>query len=316
MNEIMLFIISIFVLSSIYALLALGLNLEFGVAGLLNLGLVAYFAIGAYAYVILSSNSTNIPGVGLPIGLAFILSGVMAAIFARVIGFLTIKFSGEYLLLITLALAEVIRGVLSNEAWLTGGVKGIVGIPKPLLEHFSWHGYQYFFAIMLAVILFAIFIFVSRINEAPLGRTLRAIRDNENLALVAGKNTQKFKVLAHVISAFIYGLAGPIYIWYTTMIVPDMFTSSITFTAWVALVIGGIGSNLGAVLGAFFLMAVLELTRLFNFSPSHALIVAGIREIMLGLILLSVVRWMPEGIFVKIFRKGRAKPIQGVTHNG
>jgi len=296
------FIAGIVVLMGIYTMLALGLNMRFGTTGLIDLGVVAFFAIGAYTYVILTAPAPNTAdsymfGFHLPMIVGFIGSGLVSALFAFLVGLPAIRLKGEYLAIATYAFAEVVRYLFTNETWLSNGVSGFIGIKQPFRDLFSSaDSYQYFYALLIVGAVGVFWFLFTRLDHSPFGRTLKAIRENENAALAAGKNIAKFKMWSFIIGAAVIGFAGSFYVWYTSLIVPSLFVSEVTWVAWIALTIGGTGNYKGMVLGAAVIVGIQEATRFLQASAELAHIMAASRFIAMGLILVLIIRFKPKGI--------------------
>lgn len=295
------FIAGIVILMGIYAMLALGLNIRFGSTGLIDLGVVAFFAIGAYSYVILTAPPPGtldkyMFGFHLPMIVGFIGSGLVSAFFAFLVGLPAIRLKGEYLAIATYAFAEVVKYLFTNENWLGNGVRGFMGIKQPFFHYFSSaDSYQYFFAGLVVVAVAVFYFLLTRLDRSPFGRTLKAIRENEDAALAAGKNVAKFKMWAFVIGGAVIGFAGAFYIWYTSLIVPSLFVSEVTWVAWIALIIGGTGNYKGMILGSVVIVGTQEATRFMQASARLAPILAASRLTVLGLILVLIIRFKPNG---------------------
>lgn len=301
MSAWLLFFAGLIALAGIYAILTLALNVEAGLAGLWDLGIVAFFAVGAYTYTLFTLAP---PGPGarytvwfaLPMWAGFLASGIVAGLFGYLIGKPALRLRGEYLLITTFAASEVLRQVLTNEIWLTNGTGGFNRLSQPFRDLFPGSSYQYVFTAMVLVLLALAYWAAEYLANSPFGRTLRAIRENEQAAVAAGKDLAAFKMRAFVFAAVLSGYAGAIYVWYATIVVPSIYSSSVTFTVWTAMVIGGIGNNRGAVLGAFFLIIAQEFTRFLQVSQEAAQVLAASRLVVMGLILILVLRFRPEGL--------------------
>jgi branched-chain amino acid transport system permease protein len=196
------YIVAMLVFAGFYALMALGLNVIWGLTGMVNLGLVGFFAVGAYASALLTTRLL------WPMPLGWAAGAALAAVAGAIMAVIVARLRGDYLAIVTLGFAEVIRLVASNEIWLTNGTDGISGIPGP------WRGQvtpQGFNLIFLAVVWTAVvigFALLSRLSHSPFGRVLRAIREDEDVAAVAGKPVLWFKVRAFCLGAAIVGLSG------------------------------------------------------------------------------------------------------------
>jgi len=286
------YLVAMAVFAGLYALLALGLNVVWGMTGMINLGLVGFFGLGAYVSALLCRQA------GAPIVVGIAAAALAAAGAGAAVALATARLRGDYLAIITLGFSEVVRLVASNELWLTNGTDGISGIPGP------WRGRvapQTFNVIYLAIVVLAVLAALAvceRIRHSPYGRVLRAIRDDDQVAAVAGKRVIAFKVQAFAVSAAILGLAGALWGHYTSFIAPDVFTPLVTIYVVLALTAGGTGNNVGAVLGAALVIFLMEGTRfatgwLGGLAPVQ---VAALREALIGAALLVVLRVRPRGL--------------------
>jgi branched-chain amino acid transport system permease protein len=286
------YLVAMATFAGIYALLALGLNLVWGMAGMINLGLVGFFAFGAYVSALLTKKA------GLPIVGGLVAAVVFTAAAGAIVALVTARLRGDYLAIITLGFSEVIRLVASNEIWLTNGTDGISGIAGPARGQVTPATFNLIYlGIVALVVLTAVFL-MDRVRGAPYGRVLRAIRDDDQVAAVAGKAVVAFKVQAFAVSAGLLGLAGGLFAHYTSFIAPDGFTSLISIYVVLALTAGGTGNNRGAVLGAALVVFFMESTRfvtggLPGLKPVQ---VAAVRELLIGLSLIVVLRVRPAGI--------------------
>jgi branched-chain amino acid transport system permease protein len=275
-----------------YALMALGLNLVWGMAGMINLGLVGFFAFGAYV----SALATKRGGAPMALGVAGAL--LLTAGAGAVMAVVTARLRGDYLAIITLGFSEVVRLVASNEIWLTNGTDGISGIPGPWRGRVTPATFNLIFFALAAVIMLAALAILQRVRHSPYGRVLRAIRDDDQVASVAGKHVLRFKVEAFALSAGILGATGALWGHYTSFIAPDVFVPLITIYVVLALTAGGTGNNWGAVIGAFLVVFFMEGTRFATgWLPSLKPVqVAAVRELAIGASLLIVLRFRPTGL--------------------
>jgi branched-chain amino acid transport system permease protein len=274
----------------IYAILSLGLNVQWGFTGLVNLGHVGFFAVGAYTSAILAK-------LGIPFLLSLMAAIILAAFFGALVSLTTLRLKEDFLAIVTLGFSEILRLFLLNESWLTGGANGITAIPRPMREVFVQH-YDKFYLLMIVGILIVLFLLLEWLRLSPYGRVLRAVREDELIASVAGKNVFRLKLEAFFIGAALAGLAGVFYAHYLTFIAPEIFVPLVTINVWVALIAGGSGNNKGAILGAFVLMGFLESTRFFkDFIPMLSDVrLAAAREILVGLFLILLIIYRQEGI--------------------
>ncbi|WP_203076339.1 branched-chain amino acid ABC transporter permease [Falsiroseomonas ponticola] len=286
------YLVAMLVFAGFYALMALGLNVIWGLTGMVNLGLVGFFGLGAYASALLTTKA------GLPMPLGWLSGATIAAIAGGIMALIVARLRGDYLAIVTLGFAEVIRLVASNEIWLTNGTDGISGIPGP------WRGLvtpQQFNLIFLGIVWTAVavgFYLLSRASHSPFGRVLRAIREDEDVAAVAGKPVLWFKVRAFVTGAAVLGAAGALYAHYNAFIAPESFAPLLTIYIVLALTAGGVGSMRGAIIGAIFLIALIEGTRFIaaeipGVTPVQK---AALREGAIALTLILLLRFRPQGL--------------------
>lgn len=240
----------------IYVTLALGLNIVVGLAGLLNLGYIAFYAVGAYAYGLLATR------VGFSFWEVLPLGAVLAAIFGVVLGFPALRLRGDYLAIVTLGFGEMIRIVLNNWDSVTGGPNGIIGIARPSLFGFTFSHPIHYYYLILAVVLLTIFA-VNRLNQSRLGRAWTAMRDDEIAAEAMGIDLVKTKLLAFGLGATWAGVAGVFFASKMTFISPESFTFFESVIVLCMVVLGGMGSIPGVILGAALLLILPEIMRQF-----------------------------------------------------
>jgi branched-chain amino acid transport system permease protein len=286
------YLVAMLTFAALYGLLALGLNLIWGMAGMINLGLVGFFAVGGYV----SALATKRAGLPIPLG---VLAACLAAAGAGVaMALITARLRGDYLAIITLGFSEVVRLIASNEIWLTNGTDGISGIPGPFRGRVTPATFNVIYLVIAIVMVALVLLVLERVRRSPYGRVLRAIRDDDQVAAVAGKRVIAFKVEAFAVSAAILGLAGALYGHYTSFVSPDNFVPLVTIYVVLALTAGGVGNNYGAVLGAVLVVFFLESTRfttawLPGLEPVQ---IAAVREFLTGASLIVVLRWRPNGL--------------------
>ena len=291
------YLIAVLNMAGIYYLLALGLNLHYGYTGLINFGHVGFFAIGAYVSGLLSIS-------GLPIVLATCAGISAAAALAYPIGLTSLRLKEEYLAIVTLGLAEIIRIIIISEGWLTNGVRGIPGVPRPFASLGIGAGAEPAFLALVLVCCVAATLFVLIVVKSPFGRLIQAIRDDEHAVRALGKNPAKHKTKVLVIGAALAGLAGALYSQYLTYISPDQFMSILTFYIWMAIIMGGTGSIAGSVVGTAILITFLEGSRIArDFIPFVTDVqMASLRLALLGVLLIAFMRYAPEGIMGRMRR--------------
>jgi branched-chain amino acid transport system permease protein len=286
------YLIAMAVSGCIYALMALGLNVIWGFAGMVNLGLIGFFAVGAYGTALTTLK------LGFPMAAGMLTGTVLAAAAGAGVAMVTARLRGDYLAIVTLGLAETIRVISANTIWLTNGTDGLSNIAGPLRGQISPTQFNMLYLALVATIVAIAYVLAERLRSAPFGRVLRAIRDDEQVAAVAGKDVMAFKIRAFAISAGAIGLAGALYAHYTSYIARDLFVPLFTLYIKLALLAGGLGNNRGAVIGAFLIVFFLESTRFVipHIPWISAVQGAALREILIAALLIVLLRYNPQGL--------------------
>ena len=297
------YLLTVLIWVGIYALMALGLNIQWGQTGLFNIGVIGFVAVGGYtsATLTIAPTSAHFGGFGLPFPVG-LLGGMLAAGFiAFLIAIPVLQLREDYLAIATIGFQEIIRLVYLNEEWYAGGPRG-VQVSAPLRD--LWQetlpgvNFNWMWVILLAIMIGVFYIMLERLNHSPFGRVLKSIREDEDVALAAGKNVYAYKMRSFVFGCMIMGAAGSIQAHYVGYINPDFFWPLITFYVWIALLLGGSGNNKGAILGAGILMLFFEGTNMvkgyFSFIGSTEL--DAIRYAVVGLLLIALMQYRPEGV--------------------
>jgi branched-chain amino acid transport system permease protein len=285
----------------IYVMLGWGLNVVVGLAGLLDLGYVAFYAVGAYTFALLAQD------LGLTFWQALPFSGLVAASFGIILGFPVLRLRGDYLAIVTLGFGEIIRIVLLNWASLTGGPNGIADVPRPsffglplarsapegVTTFHQFFGLEfspryrvvflYFVILAMALVTNA---FTLRIRKLPIGRAWEALREDEIACRALGINPTTVKLSAFAIGAMFGGLAGCFFATRQGFISPESFTFIESATILAIVVLGGMGSQMGVVLAAILLVTLPEFGRVF----------AEFRMLIFGAAMIAVMVWRPRGL--------------------
>jgi branched-chain amino acid transport system permease protein len=285
----------------IYIMLGLGLNIVVGFAGLLDLGFVGFYAVGAYTYALLYHYA------GWGFWEALPLAGGMAALFGFLLGFPVLRLRGDYLAIVTLGFGEIIRLLLINMYDLTGGPDGISGIPKPTVFGFpmarrapegqtTFHDlmgwtfsnqdvvvYLYLMALALALITLLV---SSRVVRMPIGRAWEALREDEIACRSLGLNPTTIKLSAFTMGAMFAGFGGAFFAARQGLVNPESFTFIESALILAIVVLGGMGSLIGVILAAIVLTVVPELAREF----------AEYRMLIFGLVMVAMMVWRPQGL--------------------
>jgi branched-chain amino acid transport system permease protein len=234
----------------------------------------------------------------VPIAAGIVAGTVATAAVGVLMALTTARLRGDYLAIITLGFSEVVRITASNEVWLTRGSDGISGIPGPWRGRVTPEAFNLIYLVLVVAVALIVLAVMERLRRAPYGRVLRAIRDDDQVAAVAGKRVMAFKVEAFAVSAAVLGLAGALYGHYTSFVAPDSFAPLITIYIVLALTAGGTGNNYGALVGAVLVVFFMESTRFVTgWLPALAPVqVAAVREFLIGASLLVVLRFRSAGL--------------------
>jgi branched-chain amino acid transport system permease protein len=278
-------------IAGFYALLSLGLITAWGQGGMVNLGLVGFVGLGAYTSALLS-------GAGVPIWLDWIAAAALSGAVGVALCFVVRNLRGDYLAIVTLGFAEILRLAETNEKWLTKGSDGISGIVAPLKSHLG-DSFPYFYLLLTWALVGVVALVLNLLLRSPFGRALRAVRDDEQIAAVAGKSVLRLKLQAFGIGAALSGLAGALYAHFTSFIAPDVFMVQLTIYIFLAATVGGYTRLSGAVIGSIALVALLEATRFAAavIPGLDAVQVASLREFAIAVCLIIVMQLRPEGAF-------------------
>ena len=285
-----------------YAIVCLGLNVQWGQTGLFNVGVAGFVAIGAYTSALLTSPATpgRFGGFGLPIAMGWIMAMVVAASAAWLIGRITLRLRADYLAITTFGVATVIQLVALNAEFLTGGPFGIGFIPRPfagLAEQVAL--YDLVHLLLVAAVLTTVYLAIERLAASPWGRVLRAIRENEEAAVSLGKDANSYRLQAFVLGSAIMGLAGAMQAHFIGFIAPENYLPALTFQVWAMLIIGGSGNNRGAILGAILVWALWSISgaAIGSFVPADLQArAATLRIVAVGVALVAILLWRPNGL--------------------
>ncbi len=271
------------VLNSIglYALLALSLNLILGEAGLFNMGHAAFYAIGAYTSAILNTRYQ------IPILWTLPLSGLAAGLFALAVARPVVHLRGDYLLIVTIGVGEIVRIALVNDVFgLTGGANGIFGVSRPKLFGFTIRQPQEFYYLIWGFVALTIFLFL-RLKQSRFGRALNYLREDEVAAEGSGVNTGYYKLAAFGLGAAWAGMAGTLFAAKMTIISPESFSFWESVVLFMIVILGGAGSIAGILLAAFLVIGLPELFREFS----------GARMLVFGLVMMVMMVVRPQGLW-------------------
>jgi branched-chain amino acid transport system permease protein len=286
----------------IYGVATLGLNLQWGSAGLFNVGVAGFAAVGAYvsAWITAAPAESHWGGFLLPIALGWAAAMAAAALAALVVGAATLRLRADYLAITTYGAAVSLQLVALNAQSLTGGPFGIAFIPRPFA---ALADRPLAFAaanlLLVAAVTALAFLGLERLTRSPWGRVLRALREDEAAAASLGKAPAKFRLQAFVIGAALIGLSGAMQAQFFGFIAPDNYLPVLTFQVWVMLVLGGSGNNFGALLGAVVVWGLWTTSgSLFTLllPPEWQSRGAALRVVAIGVVLAVVLLLRPRGL--------------------
>jgi branched-chain amino acid transport system permease protein len=295
------YLVAFLIFGGIYAILCLALNVQWGFGGLFNAGIAGFFAVGAYTSALLTAepSETHVGGFELPVPIGILAAAMTAGITGWAVARICIRLKSDYLAMASIGIAEILRMVIVNEDWLTNGSLGITNIPRPFDGLVEGRAADILFLAVVWAIVAIIYIICNRLYDSPWGRTLRAVRDNEDAARAVGKDVDAFRLQTFVIGAALMGVAGALSAHYFRFLSPEATEPLlITFLVWVMLMAGGSGNNKGAILGALSVWAIWSMTEIFsNRLPAElATRSSYIRMLLIGLLLQFVLQKYRSGL--------------------
>lgn len=330
------YLVSFATMAGIYAILTLGLNIQWGYTGHLNFGIAGFFAIGAFTSALFTSSmptgtlaqyTQQAFGLEMPFLVGVVAAAVITGVVALLIAVPVLRLRMDFLAIATIGIAEIIRRIFQNERWLANGPQPLRGIPQPgrclfedgcwwspewlvwLLEPLSQRNYNFFYLIIVTLLVVVIYFLAERAVRSPWGRMLRAARDEEASTAMSGKNVPWVRVQSFVVGAIIMGVGGAVYAHFVITIDYSHFRPLFaTFLVWVMLMLGGSGNNRGALLGAFVVWAVWSGTAFVAgaLEPVLAAIHADLpgrasylRWLFVALLLAGIVLFRPQGILAE-----------------
>ena len=282
----MIYLLHIATLSGIYGIAALGLNYASGFTGLVSLNHGAFMGIGAYSSAYLMMQ------MGMPFWQAFLLGGLITSLVAWLMSFPLLKLHGDAFVLASFGFSFIAYSIFLNWTEVTNGALGMKGIPGPIVP--EWGMESWWFLGLVVLVLGGCLLALQRILASSYGVVIRATRENEKVTQIAGHSTQSYRRSVFVLSAFVTGLAGVLLGSYISAIDPQLFNYHLSVLILVMVILGGLASLKGSVIGAVLLIIVPELMRLVGFPNS---IIAESRQIVYGLVMIGLMYSRPEGLF-------------------
>lgn len=290
------------VFATVFAVIVLGLNLQWGYTGLFNVGLAGFVAIGAYTSALLTTPETvgRVGGLGWPVVLGWI--GAMAASGGAglLVGLATLRLRHDYLAITTFGIAVTVQLVALNAQWLTGGPFGVQFIPKPMQ---GWFGtgvnWTLAYLALVVILLGLAYVGLERLVRSPWGRVLRAIREDEDAASSLGKQAFAYRLQSFVIGSMLMGLGGALYAHFVGFVAPEDFLPILTFQMWAMLIVGGSGNNRGAILGAYVVWGFWAVSGglLRGLVPqAEQARAAALQVVLIGVLIALMLLWRPRGL--------------------
>jgi len=283
----------------LYGMVLMGLNLQYGYAGIVNFGPVLFFGVGAYSMALVSGQSTIVDiGLGAPWYVGAIAAIIVVTIVAVLLALSTIQLRHDYLAIVTLAAAEIFHQITRGAPSYFGGGTGVHGVPtifRELAADSPTASLGTFIA--FGGMLLVTYALVERLGESPYGRVLRAIQDDEDAIRTLGKNSFRYKFTVFVIGSIFMGLSGILLALQTGTVAPGYVSIKVTLIIWIGMLIGGAGNNRGVLLGLLVVSGLFLTTRFAgDVVPIGSRAFASVRFIIIGLLLVFIIRYRPEGI--------------------
>jgi branched-chain amino acid transport system permease protein len=298
-----------------YAIICLGLNVQWGMTGLFNVGIAAFVAVGAYTSAILTTPDTaeRFGGFGLPIAVGWLGAAIVSGALSWAVGALTIRLRSDYLAIATFGVAVTVQLCMLNLQSVTGGAFGIGFIPRPFAD---LQGDALFFSLancgLMALVVLVLYLGLQHLSRSPWGRVLRAIREDEVAAQALGKRPVRFRLQAFTVGGAIMGLAGAAQAHFIGFIAPDNYMPVLTFQVWAMLIVGGSGNNRGAIAGAILVWGLWALTAAAVSAfvpPEEQARAAALQIVAIGVGLCLMLLLRPRGLF------GEVSPLARLSRN-
>lgn len=285
-----------------YAVIALGLNVQWGQTGLFNVGVAGFVGMGAYVSAALTAPDAaeRIGGFGLPIVIGWAMAMLAGAALSVAVGLLTLRMRSDYLAITTFGIAVALQLVFQNAESLTGGAFGMAFIPRPFASFQSQpFAFNMLNLAVTALVVLAVYLLLEHLLRSPWGRTLRAVREDEIAAQALGKNPVRIRLQAFALGGAIMALAGAVQAHFIGFIAPGNYLPMMTFQVWAMLIVGGSGNNRGAILGAVLVWAIWALSGAAIaalFPADQQARAASLQIVIIGVMLCLILLWRPQGL--------------------
>ena len=303
------YIYTLFFFFFVYFILAMGLNIQFGETGILNFAYIGFVAVGSYVTGATSLPKANtgigagqhyILGLNLPFPFNLLAGGIVSSLLAVVVAFIALRrLRTDYLAMVLISLSLVLYDVCNNFVPLFNGPDGLYNIPEPMSGIFHLDSNQFvgFFAGVTGIFAFIMWLFMTRIMNSPLGRTFRAIRDDPGVASALGKNIFKYQITSMVIGAFFAGIGGGLIIQFGGSFNTSAWLPGETFVVFAVVIVGGVGNNLGLLVGSLLVETLLvHLPAFLPDIPGHTGLIQYIDAMLIGILLWLMLWFRPQGM--------------------
>ncbi|MHB1576112.1 MAG: branched-chain amino acid ABC transporter permease [Candidatus Dormibacteria bacterium] len=321
MDLILPYLATLVVFFFIYNIFTWGLNIQFGYAGVLDFTFITFVACGAYfagVFALGPGSQQNgfewILGLNLPFPIALLAGALAAGVLGILIGLIAInRLRSDYMAIVTLATGTVIYGLVSNFTPLFDGFDGLAGLSPPFAQALGLNSNQftYLWVVVSGVVMVICWFIAQRILTSPLGRTMRAIREDQDAAETFGKDTIRVRLIAMSMGAVLAGVGGALLMGFIGAFSPAGWTSGETFVVWAALIVGGRGNNWGAVVGSFVVAVLInEATRYIPPVTADPTLIPTVRNMLIGATLILVLWVRPQGIIPETRRRFFQLPLR------
>jgi branched-chain amino acid transport system permease protein len=317
LSDILQYLVSALTIGVIACVLTLGLNVRWGWAGEFDLAYYGFVAIGAYmgAVVVLGNSQQQGPEMTWILGLnqnfvvGLVVAAVSSAILSGLLGAVALRrLRGDYFAITTVAFSQIVIAITIVQTNLWNGYTGLYNIPQPFQDVFDLNSYPYFFFGLSVAILVAVYVILELMYRSPFGRTLRIVREDEFAAAAFGRNVYLVKLKAYIVGGAVAGLGGFLFATYLTAWSPAVWSPFETLLLYTAILLGGQANARGVILGTIVvLVAIPEITRFLPNVPGHPDLFPALHAIVVGLVLLAVLRWRPQGLIPEVRPKDRPR---------
>ncbi len=309
-----------------YFILAMGLNIQYGETGILNFAYIAFVALGAYVTGAVSMpNSVGtgqqyIFGWGIPFPFNLIMGGVAAMVLAFVVALITLRrLRTDYLAMVLISLSLVFYDIVNNYVRLFNGADGLYNVPEPMsgVFHLTLNAFVPFFALVTGAVALILWGVMSRITRSPLGRTFRAIRDDPDVAAALGKGVFRYQLTSMLIGSFYAGVGGGLLIQFGGSFNPTAWLPGETFVVFAVIIVGGVGNNVGLLVGALIVETLLiHLPAFLPEIPGHPGLIQYIDTMVIGVALMIMLWFRPQGLVPERLRRFQVPTDELVHRDG